>query len=55
MIDWSTRNDEDLLAPTTAKDFLNLPVVKSEGLFYIDINERKYLDSTTENTGHRHP
>ena len=52
-------NEEGLLAPTMAKDFPNLPVVKSEGLFYIGVDGRKYLDFTsgiaTENTGHRHP
>jgi 4-aminobutyrate aminotransferase len=59
MIDWKTINEEGLLAPTMAKDFPNLPVVKSEGFFYVDIEGRKYLDFTsgiaTENTGHRHP
>jgi 4-aminobutyrate aminotransferase len=59
MIDWKTINDEGLLAPTMAKDFPNLPVVKSEGYFYIGADGRKYLDFTsgiaTENTGHRHP
>ncbi|NQD65137.1 aspartate aminotransferase family protein [Bacillus haikouensis] len=59
MIDWKTINDEGLLAPTMAKDFPNLPVVKSEGYFYIGADDRKYLDFTsgiaTENTGHRHP
>lgn len=59
MIDWKTINEEGLLAPTMAKDFPNLPVVKSEGLFYIGVDGRKYLDFTsgiaTENTGHRHP
>jgi 4-aminobutyrate aminotransferase len=59
MIDWKTINEEGLLAPTMAKDFPNLPVVKSEGFFYEDIEGRKYLDFTsgiaTENTGHRHP
>ena len=59
MIDWNTINDEGLLAPTMAKDFPNLPVVKSEGLFYIGVDGKKYLDFTsgiaTENTGHRHP
>jgi 4-aminobutyrate aminotransferase len=59
MIEWKTLNDDGLLAPTMAKDFPNLPVVKSEGLFYLGIDGRKYLDFTsgiaTENTGHRHP
>jgi len=59
MIDWNTINEEGLLAPTMAKDFPNLPVVKSEGLFYIGVDGKKYLDFTsgiaTENTGHRHP
>lgn len=59
MIDWKTINEEGLLAPTMAKDFPNLPVVKSEGLFYVGVDGRKYLDFTsgiaTENTGHRHP
>ncbi|KKK36584.1 4-aminobutyrate aminotransferase [Mesobacillus campisalis] len=59
MIDWNSINDEGLLAPTMAKDFPNLPVVKSEGLFYIGVDGKKYLDFTsgiaTENTGHRHP
>ncbi|GAB0167619.1 hypothetical protein LSPCS325_10560 [Lysinibacillus sp. CTST325] len=59
MIDWKNINEEGLLAPTMAKDFPNLRVVKSEGLFYIGVDGRKYLDFTsgiaTENTGHRHP
>jgi 4-aminobutyrate aminotransferase len=59
MIDWKTVNEEGLLAPTMAKDFPNLPVVKSEGYFYIGADGKKYLDFTsgiaTENTGHRHP
>lgn len=59
MIDWKTINDEGLLAPTMAKDFPNLPVVKAEGCYYIGTEGRKYLDFTsgiaTENTGHRHP
>lgn len=59
MIDWKTINEEGLLAPTMAKDFPNLPVVKSEGLYYIGVDGKKYLDFTsgiaTENTGHRHP
>ncbi|MBS4192357.1 aspartate aminotransferase family protein [Bacillus sp. FJAT-49705] len=59
MIDWKTINEEGLLAPTMAKDFPNLPVVKSEGFFYLGADGRKYLDFTsgiaTENTGHRHP
>lgn len=59
MIEWKTLNDEGLLAPTMAKDFPNLPVVKSDGLFYFGVDGRKYLDFTsgiaTENTGHRHP
>lgn len=59
MIDWHTINGEGFLAPTMAKDFPNLPVVKSEGLFYIGVDGKKYLDFTsgiaTENTGHRHP
>lgn len=59
MIDWKTLNDEGLLAPTMAKDFPNLAVVKSEGLYYIGEDGRRYLDFTsgiaTENTGHRHP
>lgn len=59
MIDWNTINEEGLLAPTMAKDFPNLPVAKAEGLFYIGIDGKKYLDFTsgiaTENTGHRHP
>ncbi|MFJ6266729.1 aspartate aminotransferase family protein [Lysinibacillus xylanilyticus] len=59
MIDWKNINEEGLLAPTMAKDFPNLQVVKSEGLFYIGVDGRKYLDFTsgiaTENTGHRHP
>lgn len=44
MIDWHTINGEGFLAPTMAKDFPNLPVVKSEGLFYIGVNGKKYLD-----------
>jgi 4-aminobutyrate aminotransferase len=59
MIDWNSINDEGLLAPTMAKDFPNLPVAKAEGLFYIGVDGKKYLDFTsgiaTENTGHRHP
>ncbi|KOO52077.1 aspartate aminotransferase family protein [Viridibacillus arvi] len=59
MINWKTINEEGLLAPTMAKDFPNLPVVKSEGFFYIGYDGKKYLDFTsgiaTENTGHRHP
>ncbi|MED1471565.1 aspartate aminotransferase family protein [Bacillus salipaludis] len=59
MIDLMTPNDADILAPTMAKDFPNLAVVKSEGLYYIGEDGRKYLDFTsgiaTENTGHRHP
>ncbi|MCM3004056.1 aspartate aminotransferase family protein [Priestia koreensis] len=59
MIDWNTINEEGLLAPTMAKDFPNLPVVKAEGFFYIGADGKKYLDFTsgiaTENTGHRHP
>lgn len=59
MNNWKTINEEGLLAPTMAKDFPNLAVVKSEGLFYIGADGRKYLDFTsgiaTENTGHRHP
>lgn len=59
MFDWKTIDEEGLLAPTMAKDFPNLPVKSSEGLYYIGIDGRKYLDFTsgiaTENTGHRHP
>lgn len=59
MADWEKINEEGLLAPTMAKDFPNLPVIKSEGFFYIGTNGKKYLDFTsgiaTENTGHRHP
>lgn len=59
MMDWKKVNEEGLLAPTMAKDFPNLPVKRSEGLHYIGIDDRKYLDLTagiaTENTGHRHP
>lgn len=59
MIDWKNIDKEGLLAPTMAKDFPNLPVVKSDGFFYIDVTGKKYLDFTsgiaTENTGHRHP
>ncbi|MDQ6595983.1 aspartate aminotransferase family protein [Bacillus salipaludis] len=59
MIDLMITKDADLLAPTMAKDFPNLAVVKSEGLYYISEDGKKYLDFTsgiaTENTGHRHP
>lgn len=59
MADWEKINEEGLLAPTMAKDFPNLPVIKSEGFFYIGTDGKKYLDFTsgiaTENTGHRHP
>jgi 4-aminobutyrate aminotransferase len=59
MNNWTLLNEEGLLAPTMAKDFPNLPVVKAEGLYYIGVDGRKYLDFTsgiaTENTGHRHP
>ncbi|WP_410429594.1 aspartate aminotransferase family protein [Metabacillus litoralis] len=59
MNNWTLLNEEGLLAPTMAKDFPNLPVVKAEGLHYIGVDGRKYLDFTsgiaTENTGHRHP
>ncbi|RLQ93799.1 aspartate aminotransferase family protein [Falsibacillus albus] len=50
---------DELLAPTMAKDFPNLPVLRSEGYFYFGADGRKYLDFTsgiaTENVGHRHP
>ena len=59
MNNWTLLNEEGLLAPTMAKDFPNLPVVKAEGLHYIGVDGKKYLDFTsgiaTENTGHRHP
>lgn len=59
MIEWATIQEEGLLAPTMAKDFPNLPVVKAEGLYYFGADGKKYLDFTsgiaTENTGHRHP
>ena len=43
MIDWKTINGEGFLAPTMAKDFPNLPVVKSEGLFYIGVDGKNIL------------
>lgn len=59
MNNWTLLNEEGLLAPTMAKDFPNLAVAKAEGLHYIGVDGRKYLDFTsgiaTENTGHRHP
>ena len=59
MNNWTLLNEEGLLAPTMAKDFPNLAVVKAEGLHYIGVDGEKYLDFTsgiaTENTGHRHP
>lgn len=59
MTQFTHHNTEGLLAPTMAKDFPNLHVIKSEGLFYFGADGKKYLDFTsgiaTENTGHRHP
>ena len=40
MIDWENIDKEGLLAPTMAKDFPNLPVVKSEGFFYVDVQAK---------------
>ncbi|MDZ5609544.1 aspartate aminotransferase family protein [Bacillus pseudomycoides] len=48
-----------LLAPSMAKDYPNLPVVKEEGCYYFGLDGKKYLDFTsgiaTTNVGHRHP
>ena len=59
VMDWQMMNEEGLLAPTMAKDFPNLPVEKSQGLYYYGMDGREHLDMTagiaTENTGHRHP
>lgn len=61
MLAWSTLYGkmDQLLAPSMAKDFPNLPVVKEEGCYYIGADGRKYLDFTSgiavTNLGHRHP
>lgn len=49
----------DLLAPSLAEDWPNLPIVRGEGTFVYGLDGRRYLDFISGmaacNLGHRHP